>query len=285
MPELLDSLESVDQSNEWQPESREQQPLPQEPEGNAYGLTWDILRERVNQLALEREHYHGYPLPDDECELVVHPRFPLQGMNGFKLNSNDKDDSPLTETERERLGDVLAFIEGKVVNTWFSHWQGRQVVVCERADGKRRALVHPIGPGRKADMALRTIGVSRNWDYGAELKAMEKLETLLPEHLFRYYIFTGSFIERSPRSHVLYMFRRCRPTLAMSDRPHNGHEGHLRCLAAMCLHPIGYYAGTFGGAMVPTDDVIAHLMMMRGDEHHYWKCCNQHSMWTPEAGL
>lgn len=34
--------------------------------------------------------------------------------------------------------------------------------------------------------------------------------------------------------------------------------------------------------MVPTDDIIAHLIMMRGDERSYWSKANQHA---PEAGL
>jgi hypothetical protein len=37
--------------------------------------------------------------------------------------------------------------------------------------------------------------------------------------------------------------------------------------------------------MVPTDDVIAHLMLMRGDEHMFWRRCNQHQPWTKEAGV
>ena len=43
--------------------------------------------------------------------------------------------------------------------------------------------------------------------------------------------------------------------------------------------------GSWAGAMVPTDDVIAHLSLMRGDEHMFWKRCNQHPSWRPEAGL
>ncbi len=130
-------------------------------------------------------------------------------------------------------------------------------------------------------MLLHTIGVSRCWDYQAELTALEKLITLVPLHLFRYYIMTGTFLERSNRSNVLYVFRRCRPTLAIGTSS----LGHPTPLAALCMHPVGFYSGSFGGAMVPTDDVIAHLVFMRADEHGFWKNCNQHSVWIPEAGL
>jgi hypothetical protein len=37
--------------------------------------------------------------------------------------------------------------------------------------------------------------------------------------------------------------------------------------------------------MCPTDDVIAHLMLMRGDEAMFWRRCNQHAAHLPEAGL
>jgi hypothetical protein len=65
------------------------------------------------------------------------------------------------------------------------------------------------------------------------------------------------FLETSRRSGVSYLFRRLKPTLAIKDG---------RALCALCLHPIGYYEGTWSGAMCPTDDIIAHLMLARGDE-------------------
>jgi hypothetical protein len=37
--------------------------------------------------------------------------------------------------------------------------------------------------------------------------------------------------------------------------------------------------------MCPTDDVIAHLALMRGDEAMFWRRCNQHPPYRPEAGL
>jgi hypothetical protein len=57
----------------------------------------------------------------------------------------------------------------------------------------------------------------------------------------------------------------------------------VRC--TLCLHPIGYYANSWAGAMCPTDDVIAHLMMMRADEPMFWRKANQHPPHRPEAGL
>jgi hypothetical protein len=46
-----------------------------------------------------------------------------------------------------------------------------------------------------------------------------------------------------------------------------------------------YYAGSWGGAMCPTDDVIAHLTLMRGDEPMFWRRSNQHHPKRHESGL
>jgi hypothetical protein len=51
------------------------------------------------------------------------------------------------------------------------------------------------------------------------------------------------------------------------------------------MHPLGYYGRSWAGCMVPTDDVIAHLLFMRGDEARFWGQCNHHEPWRPEAGL
>ena len=56
-------------------------------------------------------------------------------------------------------------------------------------------------------------------------------------------------------------------------------------LCALCLHPIGYYDKTWAGVMCPTDEVIAHLLMMRGSEMKFWANANQHSVEHPAAGI
>jgi len=114
---------------------------------------------------------------------------------------------------------------------------------------------------------------------------MGRLAGLLTDHQMCQYFLTGSFLETSKRSRVSYMFRRLRPTVAMTPRGQDASRDVMRCLAVLCLHPIGYYEGTWAGAMTPTDDVIAHLLLMRGDEPGFWRQANQHAPWTPEAGL
>ncbi len=109
---------------------------------------------------------------------------------------------------------------------------------------------------------------------------MEKLQGMIKPHLFQLYIMSGSFIETSPRSNVTYLFRKCKPTVAFSSW-----GGKMNPIACLCLHGIGYYHGKFAGVMCPTDDIISHLTLMRGDERRFWSMANQHSIDSVQGGL
>lgn len=169
-------------------------------------------------------------------------------------------------------------LEGiKVRNSFYSMRWRCQVIVYEE-DGK---IKHANVPAfHSLDQQLATIGASYAWGIEQESRALHLLGTLVRHHIFKMYLLTGSFIERSDRSGVTYMFRKLRPTVALHQV-----RNHMRVLCAMCMHPIAYYQGSWGGAMCPTDDVIAHLMLMRGDEAMFWRRCNQHAAHRPEAGL
>lgn len=146
----------------------------------------------------------------------------------------------------------------------------------------------PRSPDQSMDRLrywLRTIGASDAWDLDAEHTAREKLRGLISERQWRHYDLTGSFMETSNRSRLTYVFRRLRPTVVLSPRNKPGREDTMLCIAVLCMHPIGYYGDSWAGCLVPSDDVIAHLMFMRGDEAGYWGEANQHASWTPNAGL
>jgi hypothetical protein len=150
--------------------------------------------------------------------------------------------------------------------------------VFESPDGK---ITYCLSPGvHSLYQQLGTLGASDVWSIETESNALQTLATLIPHRQFKQYLLTGSFLESSKRSGVTYLFRKLRPTVAMSSR-----TGRMRILCALCLHPIAYYSGSWAGAMTPTDDVIAHLMLMRGDERMFWKRANQHPAYRREAGL
>ncbi len=132
----------------------------------------------------------------------------------------------------------------------------------------------------RANMAFATMEACPAWKLTAERKALDILAGLVKPHIFEAYMLCGQFIETSERSGITYMFRRLRPTLAIKAT-----DKGSSVLCGLCLHPIGYYANSWAGVMVPTDEVVAHLMLMRGDEHYFWKQANQHPAWHPAAGL
>lgn len=164
-------------------------------------------------------------------------------------------------------------------NTFWSTKLQADLYMCNvEATGKVRAYVIPYN--EKVSMALDTMDCSYVWGLEQEHNAMNLLGTLVKHHQLKMYLLTGMFAEHSRRSGLMYIFRRLRPTLVISQK-----GPRARTIAALCMHPIGYYEGTWAGVMCPTDEIIAHLQLMRGDEKMYWRRANQHSMRAPQAGI
>jgi hypothetical protein len=232
-------------------------------------MTWESVSAAVQAHAARSGEWAGAPLPVWGVRLRMEPRHPYRGLDGACLGA------PL---DGDGDGDDEG---GTIVRNEFPCWQRMvRVLVCQ--DGPSAPVYHLTLPLLEDRLrpALLTIGASMAWDVAAEARAVETLSGLVSPAAMRSYLLTGSFLETSRRSGVKYLFRKLRPTVALS-----GNGGGVRVLAALCLHPIGYYEGTYAGAMVPTDDVIAHLMLMRGDEHGFWKKANQHPAWSAAAGI
>lgn len=222
------------------------------------------LREGLRQIAAERQDWAGIPMPLDGQRLVIEPTFPnAQGLMEIGASETDPDTG------------------WSLINRWYSlHWRC-DILIMRDPDGR---IVHGKVPAfHGIGHALQTLGAADAWGIEQESRAIHLLGELVTHRQFRQYMLTGSFLEKSKRSGVTYLFRRLKPTVACAagGRP----EDSMRVLACLCMHPIAYYAGSWAGAMVPTDDVIAHLMLMRADEHMFWKRCNQHPPYRPEAGL
>ena len=235
-------------------------------------LTWAQVRGALQAVALERDEWAGYPLPIRDFPLRLNPRQPMAAMlqgayfEGEKIRGRDEESAP----------------SPTVRNEWYSHRYQARVMISE-VEGHLRVLMAPA-VGTRNTLTINTLGVAASpaWTAEAEFTAMEKLQALITPHAWTCYVLTGGFLESSDRSGVTYFFRKLRPTLALKA---TADRSDTKILAALCLHPIGYYEGTWGGVMVPTDDVIAHLTLMRGDEADFWRQANQHPAWAPEAGI
>jgi hypothetical protein len=246
------------------------------------GWTWDESRAWIDALSDHVGEWQGIPIPlGADNPLVLAEGHPLRDFYAKELGQAD-----LTDVDIIVAGGEVPEDE-EIVNTWFSRRRNAQVYVA-RGGGRYYAFVVPVSPDRSMDRLtfwLQTIGSADAWDLEAEYRARDTLRAMLTERQWMHYDLTGCFFETSPRSRVTYVFRRLRPTLALSPRGRDGRVGNMLCLAVLCLHPIGYYANSWAGCMVPSDDVIAHLSWMRGDEAAFWKHANQHDPASPEAGI
>lgn len=227
------------------------------------------LRNGLRKIAHARREWAGIPMCLDSHDLIVEPAYPnatalMEPMRPIDTNSDEE---------------AIDTSEIKLRNQFWSSHHRRYVVIYEK-DGKVLHGLTAEGPQQVSKM-IHTLGASDAWGIEQEKNAVDTLGSLLRHRQFKQYLLTGMFLERSTRSGVHYLFRRLRPTVAITE---NGTRG-LRTLCALCLHPIGYYAESWAGAMTPTDDVIAHLMLMRGDEHMFWRRANQHPAWDPNAGI
>lgn len=230
---------------------------------------WYETRTALQRLAGLVDEWAGMPMPINDQELVIEPTYPfakvLEEM-GRKANAPEPDLPRVIER-----------------NKFYSHRWRTTIIVYEFEGGQGKVTFTASSPIDNVFFQLQTIGASYAWGIEQEANALMTLADMIPHHAFKKYLLTGMFLESSKRSGVMYVFRKLRPTIALTLR--DKETDRARVLCTLCLHPIGYYAGTWAGAMCPTDDVIAHLAMMRGDEHFFWKKCNQHPRDRPESGF
>lgn len=221
------------------------------------------LRNGLRAIAAERGDWAGIPMILDGSPLTIEPRYPhAEALSEYGRKPDDADDE---------------LKDAKVRNVFWSWRYRTNVAIWNNGDKIEWGL---LGGPHGLMMALDTLKASDAWGIEQESRAVHTLGSLLRHRPFKQYLLTGMFMETSPRSGVHYLFRKLRPTVALSSR-----TGDTKVLAALCMHPIGYYDGSWAGAMTPTDDVIAHLMLMRGDEAMLWRRCNQHPSFSKQAGL
>lgn len=227
------------------------------------------VRREINRVAFKRGEWAGIPVPVDGMKMVIAKGYPFADI----LTSKPKADNH------------------NVVNSWFSSKYHTTVGAISDSEGRYHAGI--LATNNAANAVFDTMRAAATWDIEAEIRAMDKLQDLIPDHLFDLYCLTGMFLESSKRSRVTYIFRRLRPTLAISlaQKHYDWASGQMvfeenyRFLCALCLHPIGYYEGSWAGAMVPTDDLLAHLLLMRADEPYFWKKANHIPCYLPQAGI
>ncbi len=255
--------------------------------------TWSQLNQGVARSLVAQGEWSGLPVPIGGIALALESRSPHVEKVRELQAAVDAEERRRVARERKRLkalGQLGELDEDDdeddeegahwlTVNEWWSSRLRQHVWIARHeTTGELRWGLEPRDYVRKTKLLFDTLRCAFIWPMEAEQKALATLATLVKPHIFDSYVLTGTFLETSPRSGLVYIFRRLRPTIVINPR-------RYRVLCALCLHPMAFYEQTHAGAMVPTDDVIAHLLLMRGDEALFWKRANQHSCDYPEAGL
>lgn len=247
----------------------------------------------------------------EKNNLTIHSGFPVMAvMDGQELNVTRRGGDTLApmralaaladEHPDNKDQPQKKFAGKEVINHWVAqrlragvHEQCDVYVILENPDApkaERRTSLWTDGgwiPRHRTSawMLHNTIRTS-SYLYGfAEEKALKKLRSLISPELYETYILTGTLLEEG-KSGVMYYIRKSRPTLAWRIVPHESANGtRAHGLAALCMHPGGYFSRTWTGFLPPTDEVVAHLLLIRHSEHRYWKVCHQHPIDDVEAGL
>ena len=240
---------------------------------NKRGLTWKDVHAGLARASQAAGEWAGYPLPVEGMSMVIHPKYPFSA----NLSKTFMPESLHVCHEEDVREDQF------IRNEWRSYRDGRGITVFQ--DGPKVRFCYSRRP-HSGPLLLHTLKAARSWDVNAEIRALETLRKHVTEWAFECYFMTGSFLETSKRSGVIYLFRRLRPTIALTANPdRKGRDSGVRILACLCMHGIGYFSDSWAGALCPTDDVLSHLFLMRGDEHKFWTWANQHHPLAPEAGL
>jgi uncharacterized protein YifE (UPF0438 family) len=133
---------------------------------------------------------------------------------------------------------------------------------------------------RRFEIFMKTISSSSKYKIEQETRALEKLRGMLTKEQYDSYLITGVIEEKSKRSGLCYYVRRLKPTIVVRHT-----ETAINFIIGLCLHPLAYYMDSFAGCLCPTDDVVSHLLWIRGDEAGFWKEANHHTQEQVEIGL
>jgi hypothetical protein len=171
------------------------------------------------------------------------------------------------------------------VNTWYPNKRVCVEVYRDKEGTKYLHVPKRRGVYYRWALIIRSDAVRmRVTNLKAEEKARANLLEKLSGRQKRELILTGAFTEVG-RSGMNYRITFNRPTLAYRIVGCEGRQKELEFRAALCLHPLGFYSKTFTGSLPPSEDMLTHLLMIRADEHGFWKKSNQHTWDDPLGGL
>lgn len=174
----------------------------------------------------------------------------------------------------EALGDDWMINASWEISRPWKGSYGRVFIIKSTTTKKFRVFFFPHHPSAdRLSMVMETM--DRRGLYSlrqSEEQAQKRLFKEISDYQRNQYV-TGDFILERGRSGVGYFIRKNRPTIAMRSSAQANECDSPLC--ALCLHPVAYYTTTWAGVLPPSDEVLTHLLMIRDDEHFYWRKANQ----------
>jgi hypothetical protein len=245
------------------------------------------LDQQVARASKERPVTGGIPVPRDGD-----PSFSLESRHPHRQLLEDAaclhDPAELRRMVSWYRCAEAAALEPETALTWARSWYSDRLQADVDVYQTKAGRYVLGGPPRRVSavwmdrlyLFSRTQLAARRFSLRAERRAQQRLRAVVSLQQWRAYMVTGAFAEVSPRSGVTYWLRRLRPTIALTHR-----LGRRGVRTALCLHPVGYHNESFAGLLAPSADVFTHLMLLRCDEHRFWRTAEQHSFADPRSGL
>ncbi len=259
--------------------------------GTAHRLTrakgeypWQKFVEDINEIAERHGSTYGIPLPphnDPLHPMVLADGVPLAKQIGINQNLRTVERAQQRASTESEL--MLRLRNAPVRNSW--HVLGDQTVtIIDTTQGPYAWIDWDAGMRLRKIVHTAELRSATHLTAEAELRALESLKGRVQKGQYESYVLNGVFPEHSKRSDLFYFFRKGLPTIVISYHGEKAKDGG-RVLAALCLHPMGYYVGTHCGLMTPTDEVIAQLLLMRSDERRYWAKSGQWAATDSRSGI
>jgi len=235
---------------------------------------WEVLDEELHKRGV----HCGWPIgaTRDHITTLYKPLAEMLARMNPKTSAEQKLEEVTPEDE-----------EWQFHRHWLSarQWKGsfwEVVVFKNKLTGKSRMQLIPFDHNLERYNMMVDTGVKRACYTlpEAELTARRRLFKALTQMQQDQYINIDGFVETG-RSGLKYLLRKNRPTLV--NRVNT--DGTEKLLCALCLHPIAYYTESWAGVLPPSDELLAHLLMIRSDEHFYWRKANQIPIGFPTSGV
>jgi len=244
--------------------------------------TWEQLRANIHALAKERGWHHGVPImsaTDPTRKVVLAKGCPLSDVHGHgkPVSINAPPGSFVCNHE-----DISETDYKETVSSWLMPARGVEIY---KRGTKYYAEKYNLSKWR-LDIFIKSMMCGAGAvDAEAEFRAMISLFKRINQNQRDAYMITGAFPESSPKSGVTYILRKGLPTIAIKCTPRPEGGENQKFLAALCIHPLGWYHGTHVGVCPPSDEVLGVLLQIRADEHGLWKRAHHLPIDDPMAGI